>query len=346
MGESPMLCVSGSHQSALSDNAGSTQDGPVKAFAYNAKIIAYSGIKCKYKFYLTEKVVECMIFIEVIDVHLNHNDVLSILPDRDPFAHKGDFGRVLLLCGSKGYTGAAALAAKGALRTGAGLVFLGVPESIYAIEAVKLTEPIVFSLPDENGMFSKNAIEQIQEKMTQMDAVLIGSGMGRSEGCASVLRFVLENFSGPVILDADGINLAAAHKDVIRRRDCPTILTPHAGEFIRFNSASTEADPEKAEILARELGAIVVLKGHNTVTTDGFETYINDTGNPGMAVGGSGDVLAGMITGLVGQGIQPLKAAAAAVWLHGASGDLCAKDMGQYAMLPTDLLKYLPRLMK
>lgn len=279
-------------------------------------------------------------------LHLNHNDVLSILPERDLFAHKGNFGKILLLCGSRGYTGAAALAAKGALRTGAGLIFLGVPESIYAIEAMKLTEPIVFPLPDESGMFSMDTVGQIVGKLTQMDAVLIGPGMGRSDGCDSVLKFVLENFSGPVILDADGINLAAAHKDVIRRRDCPTILTPHAGEFVRFNCGNDDADIDQAEALARDLGAIIVLKGHNTVTTDGFETYVNDTGNPGMAVGGSGDVLAGMIVSLVGQGIQPLKAAAAAVWLHGAAGDLCAKDMGQYAMLPSDLLKYLPRLMK
>lgn len=285
-------------------------------------------------------------FMEVIVMHLNHNDVLSILPDRDPFAHKGNFGRVLLLCGSRGYTGAAALAAKGALRTGAGLVYLGVPESIYAIEAVKLTEPIVFPLPEENGMFSCDAIEQIGRKMVQMDAVLIGPGIGQSNGCDAILGFVLEKFQGPIILDADGINLGASHKDVIRRRDCPTILTPHAGEFVRFNGDSPDADVEQAEALARDLGAIVVLKGHNTVTTDGFETYINDTGNPGMAVGGSGDVLAGMIVSLVGQGIHPLKAAACAVWLHGMAGDLCAKDMGQYAMLPSDFLKYLPRLMK
>lgn len=287
-----------------------------------------------------------MIFVEVIAVHLNHNDVLLILPDRDPFSHKGDYGKILLLCGSRGYTGAAALAAKGALRTGAGLVYLGVPETIYAIEAIKLTEPIVFPLPDENGMFSKDAVTQIGDRMKQMDAILIGPGIGKSDGCDAVLHYVLENFAGPVILDADGINLAASHKDVIRRRDCPTILTPHAGEFIRFNDNCQDADIVHAEALARDLGAVIVLKGHNTVTTDGFETYINDTGNPGMAVGGSGDVLAGMIVSLVGQGIQPLKAAACAVWLHGMAGDLCAKDMGQYAMLPSDLLRYLPRLMK
>lgn len=279
-------------------------------------------------------------------MHLNHNDVLSILPDRDPFAHKGDFGRILLLCGSRGYTGAAALAAKGALRTGAGLVYLGVPESIYAIEAVKLTEPIVFPLSDEMGMFSEEAVEQIKPLLEKMDAVLVGPGMGKSKGCDAVLCHVLEAFRGPVVLDADGINLAVNHKDIIRRRDCPTILTPHVGEFIRLHDGVSEADDQIAENLARDLGAIIVLKGHNTVITDGYETYLNDTGNPGMAVGGSGDVLAGMVVSLIGQGIHPLKAAAGAVWLHGKAGDLCAKDMGQYAMLPTDLIRYLPQLMK
>ena len=279
-------------------------------------------------------------------MHLNHNDVLSILPDRDPFAHKGDFGKILLLCGSRGYTGAAALAAKGALRTGAGLVYLGVPESIYAIEAVKLTEPIVFPLWDEKGMFAEEAVEQIKPLLEKMDAVLVGPGMGKSKGCDAVLRHVLEDFHGPVVLDADGINLAVNHKDIIRRRDCPTILTPHVGEFIRLHDGVSEADDQIAENLARDLGAIIVLKGHNTVITDGYETYLNDTGNPGMAVGGSGDVLAGMVVSLIGQGIHPLKAAAGAVWLHGKAGDLCAKDMGQYAMLPTDLIRYLPQLMK
>ena len=279
-------------------------------------------------------------------MRLNHNDVLSILPDRDPYAHKGDFGKILLLCGSRGYTGAATLASMGALRSGAGLVYLGVPESIYEIEAIKLTESSVFPLPDAEGMFCTTAVDSIADRIVSMDAVLLGCGMGKGSGCEAVVRYVLEHFDGPVILDADGINLMAEHKDVIRRREAPTILTPHAGEFVRFARDRVNAGIEEAEMMARDLGAIIVLKGHNTITTNGFETYINETGNPGMAVGGSGDVLAGMITGLIGQGIAPLKAAACAVWLHGKAGDLCADDFDQYGMLPSDMLSYLPRLMK
>ena len=279
-------------------------------------------------------------------MRLNHNDVLSILPERDPFAHKGHFGRILLLCGSRGYTGAAALAAKGALRVGAGLVHLGVPESIYVIEAIKLTEPIVFPLPEKNGMLSQDAISSLENMLPIMDAVLIGPGIGKSQDCEHLVEHILTCFNGPVILDADGINLMARHKDIIRGRTNATILTPHVGEFVRFGGADIDATVDEAENMARDLGAIIILKGHNTVITDGFETYINETGNPGMAVGGSGDVLAGMVVGLVGQKIQPLKAAACGVWLHGKAGDLCAQNMGQYGMLPSDMLHYIPHLMK
>lgn len=277
---------------------------------------------------------------------LDHAAVLSMLPDRDPWSHKGDFGRILLLCGSRGYTGAAALAAMGALRSGAGLVYLGVPESIYAIEAVKLTEPIVFPLPDDHGMYSLSAVETVLNRLNIMDAVLIGPGMGQSAGTLAVTKAVLESVPGPVVLDADGINVISAHKDLLRERTGPVILTPHDGEFARL-AGWPGADREAAAVsLARDLGAVVLLKGHETVITDGETVYVNHTGNPGMAVGGSGDVLSGIIVSLCGQGLSPLEAAACGAWLHGAAGDRCAREIGQYGMLPTDMLHVLPRLMK
>ena len=277
---------------------------------------------------------------------LNHQSVLSILPDRDPWGHKGNFGKILLLCGSRGFTGAAYLAAMGALRSGAGLTFLGVPESIYAIEAVKLNEPVVFPLPDENGKLSVEAIPEILNRLPNMDAVLIGPGLGQSEGTFEVVKAVLENVQCPVVLDADGINVISGHKDILRGRKHPTILTPHDGEFARLGGTIGEDRMEAAKILAQELGCIVLLKGHRTCITDGEKGYLNQTGNPGMAVGGSGDVLAGIIVSLLGQGIAPLEAAAAGAWLHGAAGDLCAEELGQYGMLPTDMLQKLPRLLK
>ena len=278
--------------------------------------------------------------------NLNHEIVLNILPDRNPFAHKGKFGKILLLCGSEGYTGAAALASMGALRSGAGLVFLGVPRCIYAIEAVKLTEAIVFPLPDAEGKLSADAIPEILDRLPKLDAVLIGPGLGQSQGVCDLVKTVLEQAKCSVVLDADGINVIHQHMDILRGRTAPTILTPHDGEFARLGGVLKEDRVAAAEQLARDLGCIMLLKGHRTVITDGSATYINHTGNPGMAVGGSGDVLAGIIVSLLGQGIAPLEAAACGAWLHGAAGDLCAAEMGQYGMLPTDMLNVLPRLMK
>ena len=277
---------------------------------------------------------------------LTHESVLSLLPDRDENAHKGDFGKILLLCGSRGYTGAAYLAAMGALRSGAGLVFLGVPESIYAIEAVKLNEAIVFPLPDRNGKLSRDAIPEILSRLPKMDAVLTGCGMGQSEDTYLVTKAVLENAQCPVVLDADGINVLSMHKDILRGRKYPTVLTPHDGEFVRLGGVIGGDRMASAGNLAKDLDTIVLLKGHRTCITDGQTCYLNTTGNPGMAVGGSGDVLAGIITGLLGQGLAPLEAAACGAWLHGGAGDLCAREMGQYGMLPTDMLNVLPRLMK
>jgi len=277
---------------------------------------------------------------------LNQADVQMLLPDRPLWSHKGDYGKILLLCGSRGFTGAAYFAAMGALRCGAGLVFLGVPESIYAIEAVKLNEPVVFPLPDKDGMLCQAALTEIRKRLSQMDAVLIGCGLGQSEGTREVVHAVLEEAACPVVLDADGINVIAAHKDIVRGRKAPSILTPHDGEFARLGGEIGSDRMESAADVARDLGCILLLKGHETCITDGRKAYLNQTGNPGMAVGGSGDVLAGMITALLGQGIAPLEAAAMAAWLHGAAGDLCARELGQYGMLPSDMLNVLPRLMK
>ncbi len=277
---------------------------------------------------------------------LTQKDVLALLPDRKKDSHKGDYGKVLLLCGSRGYTGAAALAAMGALRSGAGLVYLAVPESIYEIEAVKLTEPVVLPLPDADGMLSELAVPTVKQMLSRMDGVLIGPGLGQSQGALSVLKAVLDHSACPVVVDADGINLISAHKDLLRGRKAATILTPHEGEFQRLAGPIWTCRETAAVGLSTEFGCVVVLKGHGTVITDGTQTYRNPTGNPGMAVGGSGDVLAGIIVSLVGQGLSPIDAAAAGAWIHGAAGDICASEIGQYGMLSTDMLQVLPRLLK
>lgn len=277
---------------------------------------------------------------------LDHQKVLSMLPDRPNDSHKGTFGKILLLCGSRGFTGAAALAAMGALRSGVGLTYLAVPESIYEIEAVKLTEPVIFPVDDDNGTYSISGVPQIDDLLTGKDAVLVGPGIGRSDGATAVVRTVLESFSGPVVVDADGINVLSAHKDILRGRTSPTILTPHDGEFQRFGGNLTEDRIRSAAEMATQYSCVVLLKGCRTIITDGMRCYCNHTGNPGMATGGSGDVLSGIIVSLLGQGLPPLEAAACGAWLHGAAGDLCAKEIGQYGMLPSDMVNVLPRLMK
>lgn len=277
--------------------------------------------------------------------YFDEADLKRLLPRRRRDSHKGDYGRILLLCGSRGYTGAAALAVRGALRCGAGLVYLGVPESIYAIEAVKLDEAVVLPLPDENGMLSADVCGQIQPLLSWMDAVLFGCGSGIGTGTETVLRFLLQNASCPLVLDADGITLASRHKDELRGRTSPTILTPHDGEFARLMPKDADRLTQ-TEDLARELGCVIVRKGHRSLICGDGEPFENHTGNPGMATGGSGDVLAGIITSLLGQKLSPMDAASAGVWLHGRAGDLCADRLGEYGLLPGDLVEELPRLLK
>ena len=277
--------------------------------------------------------------------YMTESIIRTLLPRRQRESHKGDYGKILLLCGSRGFTGAAALAARGALRTGAGLVYLAVPESVYAIEAVELTEPVVLPLPDREGMLCADSIPDIATLLPKMDAVLFGSGSGLGEGTEEVLLYLLKNCTCPLILDADGITLAAKHKLVLRDRHYTTILTPHDGEFARLSPPALPRG-ELTAALARELGVVLLRKGHRTLITDGCDCWENHTGIPGMATGGSGDVLSGIILSLLGQGLTPLQAAAAACWLHGAAGDRAAERLGEYGMLPGDLVEELPQLLK
>lgn len=279
-------------------------------------------------------------------VILDRAAVAAGLPERDPWGHKGDFGKLLLLCGSVGYTGAAALAARAAVRSGAGLVFLGVPEPIYAIEAGKLDEPVVFPLAAEGGCLSPAAIPEIVRRLPDCDACLVGPGLGRTPGVRAAVEAVLREARCPVVLDADGLNVLEGHLEPLGARRFPTVLTPHDGEFRRLGGTIGPDRMASAAALARNLGAVVLLKGHQTVVTDGTRGYENHTGNPGMATGGSGDVLAGLLVSLLGQGLPPLEAAACAAWIHGAAGDLCAETWGQYGLTPSDMIEALPQFLK
>lgn len=277
---------------------------------------------------------------------LTHDAILKMLPDRSPDSHKGNYGRILIIAGSRGYTGAPCLAARGALRCGAGLVNLLVPKSVYPVVAGKMDEAMVSPLPSAQGKLSFFACRMIKKQLSKADVVLLGPGLGQSYGVYSVVSWILKNFSGPVILDADGINVLSGHIDILRGRTAPTILTPHPSEFVRLGGQLSKGRTSAAVDFAKDTGCVLVLKGHNTVITDGTQLFCNPTGNPGMAVGGSGDVLAGMIAALLGQGLSTVEAAACGAWIHGAAGDICAKELGQYGMLPTDMLSVLPRLLK
>ena len=262
-----------------------------------------------------------------------------LLPPRRADGHKGDFGRVYVVAGAVGYTGAPVYAAEAAARTGSGLVFVGVPEAVYPIVAARCATAMAQPLPEDR--------EELLARLSRCDAVVLGPGLGRSPQAEALTLFLLERLEAPVVLDADGINAAAAHIHVLRDRRFPTVVTPHEGEFLRLGGQLSLGREPAAQAMARALGCVMVLKGPGTITAapDG-RTRRNTTGNCGMAKGGSGDILSGMIAALVGQGAAPYDAAACAVWLHGRAGDLCSRELTEYAMTPPDLLARLPAVFR
>ena len=268
------------------------------------------------------------------------------LPRRDPEGHKGTFGKVLCVCGSVGYTGAPIFAGRGAVRTGSGLVFLAVPESVWPVAAVKSDEAMPFPVPEAEGRLSLLAEEPIRRRAESCDAVLIGCGLGRGWQTDALGRKLL-TIEKPLVLDADGLNALSGREELLQKRAAPTILTPHEGEFLRLGGGLSAGREAAAAAFSEKYGVYLVLKGHRTVVAapDG-RLAVNGTGNSGMAKGGSGDVLAGMILSLLGQGCEAFAACCAGVWLHGRAGDLAAADKGERGMTPTDLLEQIPYAMK
>ena len=268
------------------------------------------------------------------------------LPRRDPEGHKGTFGKVLCVCGSVGYTGAPIFAGRGAVRTGSGLVFLAVPESVWPVAAVKSDEAMPFPMPEAEGRLSLLAEESIRRRAESCDAVLIGCGLGRGWQTDALVRNLL-TIEKPLVLDADGLNALSGREELLQKRAAPTILTPHEGEFLRLGGDLSAGREAAAAAFSEKYGVYLVLKGHRTVVaaSDG-RLAVNGTGNSGMAKGGSGDVLAGMILSLLGQGCGAFEACCAGVWLHSRAGDLAAADKGERGMTPTDLLEQIPYAMK
>lgn len=273
----------------------------------------------------------------------------AALPKRRSYAHKGDFGRELIIAGSVGYTGAPFLAANACLRSGGGLITLCVPQMAYPIIAVKCNE--VMPVPadcTEDGLFSESATDKILSLLSRADSCLIGPGLGRSEAINKLVYSVIRTSSVPLVVDADGINALSGNINILDEAGCPVILTPHDGEFRRLGGElDTKSRIECARDFAVSHSCTLVLKGHRTISAfpDG-QIFINTSGNPGMAKGGSGDVLAGIMVSLLGQGLPLKEAVTAAVYIHGKAGDICSSALGEYYMTPSDITDSLSTVLK
>ena len=276
----------------------------------------------------------------------------GLLPPRAPDMHKGDAGRLFLLAGSVGFSGAAALCTMGALRVGAGLVTLGIPKSLHDPMVEKLTEAMLKVLPEtKEGSLSVQGLAEIAGTIERMDAVAIGPGLSQQPQTKALVRRLLPMIAKPLVLDADGLNALADDVSLLQKLPLPIILTPHPGEMgrlVKLSPEDVQRDRERiAKAFAKKYRVIVVLKGRGTVIAsyDGTAS-VNDTGNPGMASGGCGDVLTGMIAGLLGQKLAPIDAAQLGAYLHGLAGDLAAAERGEIGLLASDLVDRIPQAIR
>ncbi len=270
------------------------------------------------------------------------------LPPRSPDSHKGDFGYVLLIGGSMGMTGAMALAGTAALRSGAGLVQVATPRACQSIVASFEPSYMTAALEhDEAGRISLTARDRLVELAEKATVVACGPGLGRSDDLSELVGWLYTHLKQPAVFDADALNALATRPQILSQAGGPRILTPHPGEFQRLTGAEQRMPRDEAERRAAELaaqcGAVIVLKGHRTLITDGQQQFHNTTGNPGMATGGTGDVLTGITAALLAHKLPPLDAARLAAHLHGLAGDLAAAELGEVSMIASDLLHYLPR---
>lgn len=271
------------------------------------------------------------------------------LPKRPADAHKGRFGTVLVIAGGRGMAGAAALCGASALRSGAGLVRVASPAAVQPTVAQFEPSYMTYPLPeDRRGAIDFGAArEELEELISQATVVAVGPGLGQSEGVKMLIRWVIESVKLPTVIDADGLNSLSTQPDLIAAIDRPVILTPHPGEFARLTDATVaevQADRKaRAAALAAKAGPlVVVLKGEGTVVTDGTKVYVNTTGNPGMASGGVGDVLTGVIAALLGQKLPAFEAAQLGVYAHGLAGDIARDNHGEVGMIAGDVVDALP----
>lgn len=270
-----------------------------------------------------------------------------VFPKRNPFTHKGDYGKALNISGSYGMTGAAFLSGKAALRSGVGLLKTAVPDTVYGVLAPVLPESVLIPLKTENGEVCRDEMSRLASEIKTADAVLVGCGLGKSKTARMLFETALEYSTGTLIIDADGINILSENINIVRQSSADIIITPHSGEMARLfgvTPSEIEADREKYVIkAATEFNVTAVLKGHETlVASKDGRLFYNTTGNPGMATGGSGDTLSGIILGLSATGYDALSSATKGVYIHGLAGDLALKKVSETSLLPTDILDTLP----
>lgn len=275
---------------------------------------------------------------------------LPKIPSRKPDTHKGDYGRVLVLAGSSGMTGAACLCSSAALRAGAGIVTLGIPESLHGIVASKLTCIMTHPLPETHvKTLSDLGRQDILDFSQRFDVVAIGPGLSQHLETKRLVLWLLQSLDIPVVLDADGINALADNPGALYQVKKQIILTPHPGEMARLTGVSSTQEIQSRRLEVSQMfvrgrdNVTLVLKGHQTLVMNEEKFYVNTTGNPGMATAGAGDVLTGMISAFLGQSYTPFDAAQLGVYLHGLAGDLAAREVGEISLIATDILDKLPK---
>jgi NAD(P)H-hydrate epimerase len=303
---------------------------------------------------------------EKLNVNLfQKNDASLLLPERQRFSHKGSFGHVLLVAGSRGKTGAAIMAARACLRSGAGLVTVGIPETLVRNFQSRVTEEMILPLPDKgDGTLSLSAADRISEFIKRKASVLaIGPGISTDKEISRLIEKVISSVAIPMIIDADGLNALSLSRASLKKNRSPVILTPHPGEMARLLRSRRIASGVKGERdmlklieedrigtalkYAKKSGTYLVLKGVPTIiATPGGNAYVNSTGNSGMASAGTGDVLTGMISGFIAQGLGPLNASLLGVYVHGLAGDVMAEKKGEHSLIASDMIKAIPNVLK
>ncbi len=278
-------------------------------------------------------------------------EMQKLIPKRADDAHKGDCGRVFIVAGSAGMTGAAVLSAKGALRSGCGLVTVGTPTAERHIVASGIFEAMTQGLEAEDGVVCEKAMKKIFENSSRADAVVFGPGLGKGKDLHGILKGLISEYSGSLVIDADGLNALSKDCGILKEKKCRIVITPHPGEMARLVKMSTGKVQENRELVAsrfaKEHGVCVVLKGKDTVVADELGNLkINKTGNCGMATGGTGDVLAGVVASFLAQGLSPFDGAVLGAYIHGKAGDIAAEKWGTHGLVAGDVADAVPLAIK